>query len=102
MFTVDGEIQLSLIDPLVVDMFPFVVDMFADEVIVPFVVEMFPTAVIVPFVVVLPFGKIPNCCFQVSTAISVQSEKPCRSFENGIRIDITVEHHSTWMSIHVD
>ena len=58
---VADEIPLPLIDRLVVDLRPVVVDMLPDEAIVLTVVELVPAAVIVPFVVVLPFANIANC-----------------------------------------
>ena len=61
MIVVDDEITLPLIDSLVVEMFPLVVDMFPDEVAVRLVVDMFPSVVICPFVVVLPFVDIQIC-----------------------------------------
>ena len=88
---VDDEIPLPLIDPLVVDVFPFVVDMFPDE-------------AIAPFVVMLPAADIPNRWLQVFTSISVPLEKPFLEFEGGIHIHIIVEQHSEHPipSIHVD
>ena len=88
---VDDEIPLPSIDPLVVDVFPFVVDMFPDE-------------AIAPFVVMLPAADIPNRWFQVFTSISVPLEKPFLEFEGGIHINIIVEQHSEHPipSIHVD
>ena len=71
---------MPLVDPLVVNSCPLVVDMFLYEVIVPLVVDMFPTAVIVPCVVVLPFANSVNCATHVFTSICVQIEKPFLKF----------------------
>ena len=65
--------HLPLTEPLVVDMFPFVVDLFPSAVIVPFVAYMFPLAVIVPCVVVLPF---PPYTYQGRQALHLDSH-PC-------------------------
>ena len=58
---VDDLMLSPRIAPVVVDMVPFVVDMFPNALIVPLVVELFPHVVMVPDVVVLPVANIVNC-----------------------------------------
>ena len=61
---VDDEMSLPLIDPVVADMFPLVVN-------------MFPVAFIDPFVVIVPVvPSTPIWSLQVSVALSDPSDKP--------------------------